>query len=63
MAIKIIEDGPDITLTRSEYNRLYAEYSKAFMLYAGTPPTFEEWVRERLEARATRRCVLLKAQK
>lgn len=44
MAVKIIKE-PDVYLTQSEYNRLMAEYHKAFSMYAGTPPTFEEWVR------------------
>ena len=46
MSIKIIPDGPEITLTESEYARLQAEYNQAFMFYAGIPPTFEEWVRQ-----------------
>lgn len=45
MTIRIIADGPDITLTESEYARLQLEYEKAFMYYSGVPPTFEEWVR------------------
>lgn len=47
MAIKIIDEGPDIHLTASEHARLLDEYQKAFMFYAGTPPTFESWVRGR----------------
>jgi len=45
MAIKIIDEQPDIHLTASEHARLQDEYRKAFMFYAGTPPTFESWVR------------------
>lgn len=45
MTIKIISDSPDITLTESEYARLKQEYSKAFSMYYGPLPTFEEWVR------------------
>lgn len=47
MAIKIIPDGPDISLTENEAAKLLAEYRQAFMFYAGTPPTFESWVRTR----------------
>jgi len=48
MTIKIIPDGPTLELTASEFNRLQHEYSKAFMFYAGTVPTFEEWVRRQI---------------
>ena len=34
MTIKIIPDGPQ-------------EYNQAFMFFAGTVPTFEEWVRQK----------------
>lgn len=48
MAIKIIEEpGGDVYLTPSEYARLHAEYEKNFMFYAGTPPSFERWVKDR----------------
>lgn len=45
MAIKIVEDGPELTLTRSEHSRLLDEYQRQYMFYAGIVPTFEEWVR------------------
>ena len=45
MAVHIIDDAPiDLYLTRDQYNKLLDEYSKAFMFYSGTPPTFESWV-------------------
>lgn len=47
MTIKIIPDGGEITLTESEYARLQQEYNQAFMFFAGTVPTFEEWVRQK----------------
>jgi hypothetical protein len=48
MAIKIVDEQPDIQLTSDEHMRLLSEYRKAFMSYAGTPPTFESWVRSRV---------------
>jgi hypothetical protein len=48
MAIKIVDEQPgsgDVFLTANEHARLQAEYQKAFMFYAGVPPTFESWVR------------------
>jgi len=48
MSIKIVEDGPEVVLTRSEHTRLQHEYQKAFMMYSGPVPTFEEFVRQRL---------------
>lgn len=44
MAIKIVDNGPDITLTPGEYSRLAEEYSRAFSFHCGPKPTFEEWV-------------------
>ena len=43
VSIKII-DEPVLHLTADEYARYMDEYRKAFMFYAGTPPTFESWV-------------------
>ena len=53
MAIKIVEDGPDITLTQSQHNRFRQEYAKAFQMYSGPVPTFEEYVRSRLNEQKT----------
>lgn len=50
MGIFIINEEPDIYLTQSQYDRLMAEYRKAFMYFAGTPPSFEAWYRQRLSA-------------
>jgi hypothetical protein len=49
MAIRIVDENPgsDVYLTANEHARLLGEYEKAFMFYAGVPPTFESWVRER----------------
>jgi len=59
MGIKIVEDGPDITLTRSEHTRFMQEYQRAYQLYAGPVPTFEEFVRNRLnEQKAGKRDLL-----
>lgn len=53
MTIRIVEDGPDITLTRSQHNRLRQEYEKAFQMFIGHLPTFEEYVRSRLNEQKT----------
>lgn len=53
MAIKIVLDGPEITLTESEYWRYHAEYSRAFQHFAGVPPRFEEYVRRRIQEAKT----------
>jgi hypothetical protein len=50
MAIKII-DEPDISLTRAEFDSLRAQYNKAFRYFAGHPPSFETWVRDKLNQR------------
>ena len=43
MAIKIVEDNPDVVLTRSEYENLLVQYNA---LHTGpVKPAFEEWVR------------------
>jgi len=46
MAIKIVEDGPDITIKSSEYARLQREWENANR-YTTMPLTFEEFVRSR----------------
>lgn len=46
MTIRIIEDGPDIILTRGEAERLRKEWQKVCQ-YNVEPPTFEEFVRSR----------------
>lgn len=53
MTIKIIEDGPDIFLTRSEEQHLRREWEKCCQ-YTVDPPTFEEFVRSRVESKKRR---------
>ena len=50
MSIRIIEDGPEITLTRSEHARLIEEWKQNCMCSA-RPLFFEAWLRERLKPR------------
>lgn len=52
MAIKIIEDGPPIVMTRSEYERLVRAWHQE-CTHCVNPPPFEEWVRDQ-KARAER---------
>lgn len=53
MTIRIIPDGEDITLTESEHRRYMAEYEKAFSMFAGIRPSFEEYVRRRIHEAKT----------
>ena len=48
MAIRIIDDQPDVVLTRAEHDRLQQEYQQN-MMFMVNPPSFEEWVRSRRE--------------
>lgn len=48
MTIHIIDDSPDIYLSRGDYARYRQEYERAMMFYAGPHITFEEWVRQRM---------------
>ena len=48
MALKITKTQ-DIEISQSEYNRLREEYARAFMMYCGAPPDFEEWAINRLQ--------------
>ena len=50
MAIKV-RDEPDVFVTASELARYKSEYQKAFMFYAGTPPTLNQFIadQQRLE--------------
>ena len=44
MTIKIIKQ-PDVHVTESELARYQDEYQQAYMFFAGTPPTLEEFIR------------------
>lgn len=52
MSIKIVEDGPEIILSKSEYERLLQEFTKSMMYYAGPLISFETWLRRRNMERA-----------
>lgn len=54
MSIQIIKERP-IRLTEGELHRLRAEYQQAYSFYSGTPPTFEEWVRDLQKLRVDRK--------
>lgn len=47
MTIHIVDEQPDIYLTREQYERLQYEYQQAFTHYSGPVPSFETWVRQR----------------
>ena len=47
MAIKIIEDGRDVHLTRAEWERLMQEYRRTVSMMVD-PPSFEVWVSKRM---------------
>ena len=44
MTIKVIEDGEDIVLTRSEMERLQREWEQS-QRYTTEPQSFESWLR------------------
>jgi hypothetical protein len=46
MAIRVIKEA-DVTVTESELQRYKDEYNQAYMFYAGTPPTLEEFIRRK----------------
>lgn len=46
MAIRIIDDQPDVVLTRSEHQRLMREYES--LTHMVDKPDFETWVRRRM---------------
>ena len=50
MAIHILPE-PDITISRSDFERYRYDYSKAFQYYVGPIPTLEEYIRSRQNAR------------
>ena len=41
---------PDVYISASDLARLRAEYQRAFMMYAGTPPDFEEWAISKMKS-------------
>lgn len=47
MAIRIIDTEPDVHLTKDELARFGADYQRDYMLYSGTPPSFETYCRNR----------------
>lgn len=51
MAIRIIDDQPDIHLTRAEYDRLLREW-QASQAMTAMPQEFEAWIRARHASRA-----------
>jgi hypothetical protein len=59
MTIKIVEDGPDVTVTRSDYNRFAQEHRKAFQMYVGPIPTLEQYIRQRLQEQSDTKTHLL----
>ena len=44
MSIKVIEDGPEIVLTKSQHDRFIREYIES-QKYTTTPVSFETWLR------------------
>ena len=48
MSIEIIPE-PTIRLTQEQHNQFMAEYEKKYQFYAGKPPTFETFVRRKLD--------------
>lgn len=51
MAVHIIDEKPDLFLTRAQHAELQEAYAQAYQFYAGTPPDFETWARRVIAAR------------
>jgi len=47
MTIQIIKQPP-LRMTQTDLDRYRAEYQQTYMCYSGTPPAFEDWVREKV---------------
>jgi len=45
MAIKVIGDEIDIHVTAEELARYQHEFEQAYMMYVGTPPTLEQFIK------------------
>lgn len=45
-----ITDDTIVEMTKDEYQRMMADYQKAYMFYDGPPPSFERFVLARREA-------------
>ena len=45
MAIRVIDDEPEVKVTADELRRYKDEYEKAYMHYAGKPPSLETFIR------------------
>lgn len=54
MAIRIINKEPDVYVSEDEYRRFLAEYQQAYMMYSGTPPSLETFIRQRKRKREER---------
>jgi hypothetical protein len=47
MSIRIVKRPADVFVTEDELARYKEEHKKAFAMYAGTPPTLEEYIRQK----------------
>ena len=47
----VVDKEPDVHVTEAELRRYTNEYRKAYMFYAGTPPTLEEFIRRKKNAK------------
>ncbi len=47
MAIKIVDNEPDVVVTESELRRYKDEYKRDYAMYAGSPPSLEDYIRSR----------------
>jgi hypothetical protein len=48
MTIRAIKEST-LYLTNEKISKFRAEYQQSFMFYSGEPPSFEAWVREKIE--------------
>jgi hypothetical protein len=45
VAIKVIDQEPDVVVTSEELRKYRSQYAEAYRMYCGTPPSLEEYIR------------------
>lgn len=50
MAINIVKKQPDVNVTSCELAKYKIEYERDHMFYSGTPPTLEEYIRNKQQS-------------
>jgi hypothetical protein len=45
MAIRVIDQKPDVVVSSEELRKYRSQYAEAYRMYCGTPPSLEEFIR------------------